>query len=89
MIATTVPHVCAEFFPEPDRFDIDRYAPFGLGTHQCLGSGFVEAQLAVTLAAMLHRADFAMDPSDYQLTMDHSKLPAPSSRFRIKVARRG
>ncbi len=56
IMATTVPHYLPEYFPHPERFDIDRYlpdraehrqpgayAPFGLGPHRCLGSGFAEA----------------------------------------------
>ena len=56
--ATSVPHYLPECFPEPDRFDIERYtearaehrqpyayAPFGLGPHRCLGNGFAEVQI--------------------------------------------
>ena len=101
LFAMAVPHVCAEHFSEPERFDIDRYsperaehrkpgvyAPFGLGTHRCLGSGFAESQLVLTIAAILHRAEIVMHPPEYQLGMDYSVLAAPDSRFRIKVALR-
>ena len=53
LVATTVTHYLPEFFPDPERFDIDRYsperrenvqpgafAPFGLGHHSCLGVNF-------------------------------------------------
>lgn len=101
LIATGVTHVCAEHFPEPDRFDIDRYlperaehrkpgayAPFGLGTHRCLGGAFAESQIALNIAAILHRAEVVMHPPDHELQIDYSLVPAPKSRFRFSVARR-
>lgn len=101
MFATTVPHTLPEHYPNPERFDIDRYlperaehrvpgvyAPFGMGTHRCLGSGFAEAQLAVTIATLLYRADITMHPPRYNMKVDTTRIPAPSARFRIKVARR-
>jgi len=101
MFANTVPHVLPEHFPEPERFDIGRYtpergehrvpgvyAPFGMGTHRCLGSGFVEVSLALTLATMLHRAEITMHPPNYTLKMGYSPLAAPKSSFKIAIARR-
>ena len=101
MFATTVPHVLPEHFPEPERFDIDRYAPeraehqvpgvyapFGLGTHRCLGNGFTEVSLALTLATMLHRAEFTMHPPNYRLKMSYSIMAAPKPSFKIVIARR-
>ena len=101
LIATAVTHVCAEHFPDPHRFDIDRYlperaehrkpgayAPFGLGTHRCLGGAFAESQIALNIAAILHRAEIVMHPPDHELQMDYSVIPAPKSRFKFSVASR-
>ena len=51
LIAISVTHHLTEFFPEPRRFDIERYAPprmehtqthayvpYGIGSHACLGA---------------------------------------------------
>ncbi len=58
VIAQTAPHYMKDVFPDPFTFDIDRYlpprnehlstgyAPYGLGTHMCLGSRWMELQLA-------------------------------------------
>ena len=88
MIATAVPHYLPECFPEPERFDIDRYgperaehrqpyvyAPFGLGTHRCLGNGFAEVQIAVTMATILHEVDLTLDRTDYSLKTTQVPLP--------------
>ena len=66
MIGTAVGHGLEEYFPQPECFDIDRYtqargehrqrgayAPFGAGSHRCLGSGLVPAQISLTMATVL------------------------------------
>ena len=98
LVATTVPHRCAEYYPHPERFDIDRYtperaehrtfgvyAPFGLGTHRCLGDGFAEVLIVMTLATILHRVDVALDPPGYKMKIDYLTSATPGSSFRIKV----
>ena len=58
IVGNTAAHHLPQYFPHPERFDIDRYLPgraehkqrgafepFGLGTHRCLGSNFAEAQV--------------------------------------------
>ena len=103
MIATAVPHYLPEFFPEPERFDIDRYtperaehkrpyvyAPFGLGPHRCLGNGFAEVQIAATMATILHEVDIDPDRADYSLKTTQVPLPAPDESFKVRVrGRRG
>ena len=103
-LATTVTHCLAEFFPDPHRFDIDRYlperaehrqahafVPFGVGTHRCLGSGFAEAQTLLTIAALLHAAEWEMTPPNYELKTTNVPSPRPAKSFKIKklAMRRG
>lgn len=103
-LATTVTHCLAEFFPDPQRFDIDRYlperaehrqahafVPFGVGTHRCLGSGFAEAQTLLTIAALLHAAEWEMTPPNYELKTTNVPSPRPAKSFKIKklAMRRG
>ena len=101
IIATTVPHYLPEYFPEPDRFDIERYtqeraeqrrpevyAPFGLGPHRCLGNGFAEVQIAVTMATLLHEVELVLEPTGYTLKTTQVPLPSPSKSFKVRVVRR-
>ena len=101
IIATTVPHYLPECFPDPERFDIDRYtqeraehrrpevyAPFGLGAHRCHGNGFAEVQIAVTMAALLHEVEPVLAPPGYTLKTTQVPLPSPGKSFKVHVARR-
>jgi cytochrome P450 len=98
MVAMTVPHFLEEFYPEPERFDIDRYtdprnehrqrgayAPFSLGDHTCLGAGIAELQIMVITASLLHRYDLAMDPADYKLHIENEPTASPGKGFGMKV----
>ena len=101
LIANCVPHRLPEFFPEPDSFDIDRYsplrreharpgvfAPFGLGHHGCLGRGFAEVQMVLSLATLLHRARIDLAPADYRLKTRHFPTLRPDGNFKIRLQRR-
>ena len=99
MVATPVTNRLPEYFPDPDRFDIDRFsperrrqharpgvfAPFGLGTHSCLGQGFTQVLIPLVTAALLHRREVAMTPGGYRLKSKHYPLPRPDDRFRMRL----
>ena len=100
IIGTTVPHYLPEFFPDPERFDIDRYgperkehmqpgryAPFSLGSHRCLGFGFAEFQIAITMAAVVHYVDVELDPPDWELRTKSAPTPRPNKAFKFRVIR--
>ena len=104
LVAVSVPHYLPRYFPDPERFDIDRYAPprnehhqvgvfapFGLGSHTCLGAGFAEVGIAVTLATLVHEAELTLDPPDYELQIDPIPIahPTPSFKFRMKPRHHG
>ena len=95
-------HYLSEFFPDPDRFDIDRYlpdrnehrqpgiyVPFGLGLHRCLGSGFAELQLVLNVLMIVREVDLELDPDDYDLRIRYAPGLTYSGKmgFRIKGLR--
>jgi cytochrome P450 len=65
-------HRRADFFPEPERFDPDRwlgaepppfsYVPFGAGARRCIGEEFALAEIAIVLAVLLSRFRFTLEP---------------------------
>jgi len=100
MIGTAVGHTLDEYFPDPERFDIDRYtpargehrqrgayAPFGAGNHRCLGSGLVPVQLALTMATILRELVLEPLAPDHALRVRSFPTMQPV-RFRIRVLRR-
>ena len=99
-VAMPVSHHLPELYPDPQRFDIDRflperrehaqpgaYAPFGFGPHSCLGMGAAQIQMALINATILHRAEIALDPPGYQMKLDPIPVPTPSRSFKIRLKR--
>ena len=102
LISFTATHLMEEYFPEPHRFDIDRYtseraehrqagvyAPFGVGTHQCLGRSLAEALIALNIATLIHDTELVLDPPDYTLKIKHLPVAHPDRSFKFRVVRRG
>ena len=97
-IGTSVPHFMEEYFPDPFKFDPDRfnderrehmkpgvYAPFGRGPHSCLGQNLAEVLMGVIMARLFHRLDLSLDPPDYVLKTKSAPTPGPAMSFAVKV----
>ena len=100
MIGTAVGHTLEEYFPDPERFDIDRYtpargehrqrgayAPFGAGNHRCLGSGLVPVQLGLTMATLLRELHLEPLAPDFELRVRSFPTMQPVD-FKIRVVGR-
>jgi cytochrome P450 len=65
-------HRRAEFFPDPARFDPDRwlgteppqfsYVPFGGGARRCIGEEFALTEISIVLKALISRFRFTLAP---------------------------
>lgn len=101
IIGNTVPHHLPEYFPNPERFDIERYtperaeqsqrgayAPFGVGTHRCLGSSFAEVQIALTMATIVREAELVLHSPKRALKIKQGPNPRPDSSFKFRLVRR-
>jgi len=96
LFATTMVHHMPEYFPDPLRFDIDRYerparrgaaiCSFGLGPHTCLGSGFAEVQMQVIAAALLHYARFTLEPGARPPRIRQDPTLTLGNRYKVRLA---
>ena len=100
----TLTHHLPEFFPDPEQFDIDRFAPprdehrqaavympYGVGTHRCLGEHLAEFVALTAMATLLHDVRLELDPPDYTLRGWKIKgLPTrhPGKSFKFRLVRR-
>ncbi len=97
VIAQTASHYIHEVFPNPSSFDIDRYrpprnehispgyAPFGLGTHTCLGSRWVELQLAINVPMIAHYFTLEVSPANYKLRFNPFPSMKPSKKLKFHI----
>ena len=101
LVEFTLAHHLEAYFPDPERFDIDRFAPprnehqqpgvylpYGVGTHRCIASHLAEFMATTAMATVLHDAELALHPPDYVLTSRRIKrvpTPHPGRSFRFRV----
>jgi cytochrome P450 len=98
VIAQTATHYSKESFPDPWTFDIDRYAPprnehrgggyapFGLGTHSCLGRRWAHLHMAINLLMLTHHFKVELARPFKRMPMDPLPSQSPSNKIRIRIA---
>lgn len=96
-IAQSATHYMEDVFPDPLSFDIDRYlpprnehlgvgfAPYGLGTHSCLGMQQAALQMAVNLLMITHYFDISVSPSNYVLRCSMAPTVKPTSKLKFHI----
>ena len=98
-IAQTAAHYMDDVFPDPFKFDIDRYrpprnehlspgyAPYGVGTHICLGQRWMELQLAINVLMIAHHFTLEVHPTKYREKIKYSPLPSmkPSKKVKFRI----
>ncbi|MCY4485933.1 MAG: cytochrome P450 [Deltaproteobacteria bacterium] len=97
-IAQTATHYMKDVFPDPFTFDIDRYlpprnehhgpgyAPFGLGTHTCLGSRWLELQLAANVLMVAHHFTIEVSPASFKFRFNALPSMKPSKKLCFRIA---
>ena len=97
-IAQTAPHYMEDVFPDPFTFDIDRYlpprdehrspgyAPYGLGTHRCLGSRWMDLQLTINVLMIAHYFTLEVSPENYELRFSPIPSMKPSKKLHYRIA---
>ncbi len=98
MVAHTVTHYLPAYFPDPYRFDIERYAParkehaqpnvyvpYGLGPHTCLGASTADMLYLILTAVLFHHFQLELQPPDQDLRMTMDPLLGPDRHFRIAL----
>ncbi len=97
-IAQSGAHYMDDCFPNPYKFDIDRYlppreehrgpgyAPYGLGTHLCVGFAWMQMQLTVTLLMIVHYFEFAQPPKDHKLNINPFPTLSVSKKLKLRIS---
>ena len=99
LICQTAAHYDDDLFKDPLEFDIDRYlpdraehtkpgayAPYGLGTHTCLGNRWVELQMAVNLLLIAYHLKLEVAPANYKIGINPFPTSAPNKKMKFRVA---
>jgi cytochrome P450 len=96
-VVSVLPHFLPEFFPDPLRFDPDRflpprnehrapgaYGPFFRGAHTCIGAGLAEIQMMTIVGTLLHERTLSLNPDEpFEVVGD--ALIRPSDDFSLRV----
>ncbi len=91
-------HHDSQLFPEPDRFDPDRflgkkvdlahYFPFGGGARRCVGMAFATFEMKLVLAEFVRSFEFVRAPGPAPAVARRGITLAPSDGVRLVARRR-
>jgi cytochrome P450 len=91
-------HHRADLWPDPERFDPDRFLgtrpspytffPFGGGERRCLGAAFASYEMKMVLAQVLSRASLALAPGYRMRPVLRAVTVAPSGGVPVVLDRR-
>lgn len=103
-IVITLPAVAMrlpDVFPEPDKFDPDRYAPpreehkapfaylgFGAGMHQCMGQQFGFLQVKTLVSVLLRQYEFELIDKQLPEVNYESMVAGPKGKVMVRYKRR-
>ena len=92
-------HRRPEPWPDPDRFDPERFLaskpspyeflPFGGGVRRCIGAAFALYEMKIVLAEVLTRVELSAAPGYEVRVVRRSVTLAPSEGMPVVVERRG
>jgi hypothetical protein len=97
MIAIANVHANADVFPDPERFDPDRFVgsrtptawiPFGGGTRRCIGAAFANVEMDVVLRTILQHFVIETDDAPEEKVHFRGIAFTPKAGGRITVRRR-
>ncbi len=97
-IVQTAPHYMSKHFPEPYKFDIDRYseprnehkqsayAPYGLGTHICVGMNWMNLQMMASILLIAYHYEFKPIPKKHHLKINPFPTLSVTEKLKIGIA---
>ena len=100
-VCSLVPHYDARWFPDPGRFDPERfegeaakqiprgaYFPFGTGPRVCIGNSFAAMEMTLVLAMLLQRYRLRLAPGQAQPEIHLQVIVRPAGGLRLVLERR-
>jgi cytochrome P450 len=98
LLSASLTHYDPELFPQPDRFDPDRFVdvvpdtyawiPFGGGIRRCIGASFAHMEMDVVLRTMLERVELLPTGLPDERWLFRGVVWAPAGGGRAVVQRR-
>lgn len=102
LVAPYTLHRRKEYFPEPEKFDPERfqparekslprytYIPFGAGPHVCIGLHFAMMEGQLLLATLAQRTTFSLLPDQArQPDLLHNLVLRPTGMVQVRVTKR-